>query len=295
MLTTGLLPDRWALSPRDPDAPAWADLDNKRRQWEAMRMAVYAAQVDRMDQGIGQILQALKDTARWENTLVVFLADNGGCAEFLAEDGHVQKYDQLPPGYDRMKTGNDPRWLPGPPDTFMSYDLPWANASNTPFRRYKHWVHEGGISTPAICHWPSHIPPGTIRHQPCHIVDWMATFLELTAAEYPDSQAGRATPSLDGYSLSALLEGQENWQRPGPIFFEHEGNRALRDGDWKLVSRTVENRNGPWELYNMIDDRTELDDLADQDPRRTADMSASFDALAEQYDVLPWDNGPKPM
>jgi arylsulfatase A-like enzyme len=280
MKSLGLLPEKWQLSPRD-SAPPWDELDARRREWDAMRMAVYAAQIDRMDQGIGQIIAALKETGRWENTLVIFLADNGGCAEFLAEDGFIQHYDQVPPGCGPMQVGNRPELRPGPADTFMSYDTPWANASNTPFRLYKHWVHEGGISTPAICHWPGEIPAGTIRHQPCHIVDLMATFLDVGQAQYPTQKASRATPDLDGVTLAPLLRGQESWQRGRPIFFEHEGNRAIRDGQWKLVSRTVENR-------------TELCDLAPRDPGRATRMARDYDAWATRADVLPWNQGPQP-
>jgi len=247
-------------------------------------MAVYAAQVDRMDQNIARLRAELEQLGIAGNTLVVFLSDNGGCAEFLSEDG--QKQRELPFTRDGrpVRCGNVPDLRPGGPDTFMSYDLPWANASNSPFRLFKHWVHEGGISTPLIAWWPGHIAPKGITHEPGHVIDVMPTFLELAGMAYPREFDGREMAPVDGESLVPLLEGR-NRSRQHPIFFEHEGNCAVRDGQWKLVRRFP----GPWELYDMTVDRTETNDLAAKNPGKVKELAAAYDAWAPDAQVLPWE------
>jgi len=280
----GLLDPRWPISPRDEQAPPWPEV--KHRDWEALRMAVYAAQVDRMDQGIGRILAALRAWGLEENTLVVFLSDNGGCAEFLAEDGQPGcpvRFDIPTRDGRRVRIGNSPSIMPGPEDTFQSYGLPWANASNTPFRLYKHWVHEGGVATPFVAYWPGHIAPGKVCHAPAHVVDLMPTFLEAAGVAYPESIEARPLTPLEGESLLPALRG-EAWSRERPIFFEHEGNRAVRTGQWKLVSRHP----GPWELYDMSADRTELDDLAPREPDRVRDLARCYAEWAARCGVHPW-------
>lgn len=281
----GILDPCGSLSPRDTRAPAWADAGDK--AWEELRMAVYAAQIDRMDQGVGTVLDALEANGQLDNTVIFFLSDNGGCAEFLAEDSRKpepSRYNIRLPDGRPMRCGNTPRIAPGAADTFASYGLPWANASNTPFRLYKHWVHEGGISTPMIVHWPAgSAPAGEIRHAPCHVIDVMATCLDAADVTYPAEIAGRAIQPLRGESLLPALRN-EWWRRDAPIFFEHEGNCAVRDGDWKLVRKHP----GTWELYNMTDDRTELHDLAEGDADRVRHLNALYDDYARNSDVLPW-------
>jgi len=280
----GILDSRWEISPRDENAPAWEEVPEQ--EWQDLRMAVYAAQVDRMDQGVGRVLAKLDELGLTDDTLILFLSDNGGCAEFLAEDtGRPEpfRYNIPLPDGRPMRCGNTPRIAPGPEDTFASYDLPWANASNTPFRLYKHWVHEGGVATPLIAHWPGHAPAGEIRHAPCHVIDIMATCLEASGAAYPKEYGGHAIQPLRGESLVPAL-AKSGWARTRPIFFEHEGNRAVRDGAWKLVSRHP----GAWELYNMEKDRTELEDLAERDPDRARRMIAQYEEYARTSDVLPW-------
>src|SRR5262249_13553304 len=156
---------------------------------------------------------------------------------------------------------NDPAAMPGPDDVFQSYGLPWANASNTPFRLYKHWVHEGGIATPLIAHWPAVITKPAITHQPGHVIDLMATCLDVAGAEYPKRFKDHDITPLEGKSLRPMFEGKT---RPGheAIFWEHEGNRAVRAGKWKLV----EKHPGEWELYDLEKDRTELTNLAVKQP-----------------------------
>lgn len=277
----GLLDSRWQISPRDESAPPWEDTRNQ--DWEDMRMAVYAAQIDRMDQGVGRILAALDASQLDENTLILFLSDNGGCAEFLSENGWVDRYSDWTPDGRPMRVGNDPNLLPGGPHTFMSYDLPWANASNAPFRLYKHWVHEGGISTPLIAHWPSTIQPDQIVHEACHIIDILPTLLDAAGIAQPDEYNGQSVLPLEGESFLPLLTGAK-WSRQGHIFWEHEGNRAVRLGRWKLVSK----HGGRWELYDMLDDRTELNDLSEKNRPKVEEFAGLYHAWAERVGVLPW-------
>ena len=226
-------------------------------------MAVYAAQIDRMDQGIGKIVAKIKELGAEENTLVMFLCDNGGCAENLR--------------------GNDPRVLPGPRETYMSYGMPWANASNTPLRRYKHWVHEGGIATPFIAYWPAVIRPSRITHQVGHIIDIMATCLDAAGVDYPEIyRANKITP-LEGKSFLPILQGRTRTGHEA-IFWEHEGNKAARQGKWKLVSQHPRG----WELYDMEADRTELDNLAEKRPEKVKELAALHGEWARRCGVRPW-------
>jgi arylsulfatase A-like enzyme len=268
------------LSPRDPKAPAWEDVADK--EWEDHRMAVYAAQIDRMDQNVGRILAALRETGAEDNTLVLFLSDNGGSAEYQPP-GDMTNLPPLPNGTP-VRRGNLPENTPGGPETWMSYDLPWANLSNTPFRRYKHYAHEGGISTPLIAVWPGLIPAGGVGHAPGHVVDVLPTCLEAVGAAYPDEYDGRAILPVEGESLLPLLRG-ESWSRERALVWEHEGNRAVRLGDLKLVSAHP----GPWELYDMTADRAELQDLAGQRSDQLPALVAAYDTWSARAGVLPWD------
>lgn len=280
----GILDESWKMAPRDQDSFPWEDAENK--EWESLRMAVYAAQIDRMDQGVGRILEALDSAGVRDNTLVIFLSDNGGCAEFLAEDSNKpdpMEFDTPMWNGDRMQMGNHPEIDPGPGDTFQSYDLPWANASNTPFRLHKRWVHEGGISTPAIVSWPEKIESSKIVTEATHIVDIAATIYDVSETTYPETRAGNSVTSLDGHSFRGAIENGV-WVRPAPIFWEHEGNRAVRLGDWKLVSEG----NTVWELYDMKKDRTELSDLATDRPEVLERMIQMYEDWAERVGALPW-------
>jgi len=262
MIRMGLVSNKWPLTPRDPRAPAWENVKNKAMR--DLKMAVYAAQIHRMDAGIGRILEKVKALGKEENTLVLFLADNGGCAEEI----------------NRGKKGVPP----GPADSFLSYGLPWANASNTPFRLYKHWVHEGGISTPLVAYWPKVITNGgAITHEVGHVIDIMATCCDVAGAEYPKTHKGNPITPCEGKSLLPVLR---TGRRTGheAIYWEHEGNRAVRMGKWKLVSRHP----GAWELYDMQADRTELEDLAARHPDVAKKMMAMYDAWAKRCGVVPW-------
>ena len=280
----GVLDRRWPISPRDPDSRPWSEA--RHQDWEDLRMAVYAAQIECMDRGIGRIMAGLRRAGAAEDTLVLFLSDNGGCAEFLAEDSagpEPFRYDIPTPDGRPMRVGNTPAVAPGPDDTFQSYDLPWANASNTAFRLFKHWVHEGGIGTPLVASWPRAIERAGIAHQPVHVIDILPTLLDAAGIPLPEPRDGRPVTPVEGESFLPLLSGAP-WQRDRPIFFEHEGNRAVRDGQWKLVSRHP----GSWELYDMQRDRTEMHDLATARGDEVRRLTGVYDDWARRCGVVPW-------
>ena len=279
----GILNPHWQISPRDDDSHPWEAEANT--DWEDLRMATYAAMIDRMDQGIGRILATLESLDISDNTMIVFLSDNGGCAELLAEDGMVDHHSVVLnlPGGKQVQPGNRVNVPPGPADTFMSYDLPWANASNSPFRLYKHWVHEGGISSPCIVHYPDMIDEPTVIHSPTQFIDVLPTFADLAGAVYPSEYGGGAIQPFEGESFRPAMEGAD-WQREKPLYWEHEGNRALRIGEWKLVSKHP----GDWELYNLVEDRTELNDLSAGEADRVKTMSGMYDVWAERCEVREW-------
>jgi arylsulfatase A-like enzyme len=279
----GVLSSQWPISPRDAEAPPWREVDH--HDWQDARMAVYAAQIDRMDQGIGRILACLRELGIEDDTLVLFLSDNGGSAEFLAENG--RKEAELPSTRDgrEVRVGNVVGLVPGGPDTFQSYGRPWANVSNAPFRLFKHWVHEGGIATPLIAFWPRGIRQGGLVHEPAHVVDVAATCLAVAGVPYPAEFAGRPITPPAGEDFSAVFAGRP-WRRTQPIFWEHEGNRAVRMGRWKLVSQYEK---GAWELYDMAEDRTELNDLAASHDGKARELAAAYEDWARCCGVLPWD------
>jgi arylsulfatase A-like enzyme len=237
--------------------------------------------IDQMDRGIGRILAAIDAKGERENTLIVFLSDNGGCAEEIGPEGRGGGVPLETRTGQRIRLGNDPTIDPGPEDTFASYGLEWAGLSNTPFRRYKSFVHEGGIATPLIVSWSGRTTH-RVTHQPGHIIDLMPTLLDLAGASYPQEFAGRSIPSVEGRSLLPVLTGGE---RPDVVYgWEHEGNRAVRQGQWKLVSRFPQN----WELYDMASDRLETDDLASQMPARVEALAQLYEAWATRVGVRPW-------
>ena len=282
MLDMGLVEPRWKLSPRDHRVPAWEDTPN--RAWQIERMAVYAAQIDRMDQGIGQIIEALSQTGQIDNTLLLFLADNGGCSEIIAPR-------KLPEGHPEAKFGNHQDVLPGGPDTFASYGIGWANLSNTPFRKYKTLQFEGGIASPLIVHWPGKIDAGhngSLVNDPAHLIDLMATAVDISGATYPERFHGRAIQPMEGESLQPTFKG-DTLVRDEPLFFEHIGHRAVREPRWKIVCRGPY---APWELYDMQADRTELNDLATQEPERVRQMVDRWDAWADRVRAKPWPHTP---
>jgi arylsulfatase len=306
----GLMKPEWKLSPRDKRAPAWKDAELK--HWERRCMEVYAAMVDTMDQGIGRIVEQLEKSGELDNTLILFLADNGGCAEGYGRGDNSNKAVPDPtlrkpmaPG--ELQTRMEPLFtrdgrpvrtgrgvMPGPDDTYIAYGLNWANASNTPFREYKHWVHEGGISSPLIAHWPKGINlkktsnrraarEGLLVDTPGHLIDLMATCVDLAEADYPSSYNGYEITKMEGVSLAPAFS--DNWiERTNPIFWEHEGNKAIRIGDWKLVSK----HNGKPELYDLANDRTELNDLSQKMPDKVSEMAGKWMRWAARAGVKEW-------
>jgi arylsulfatase len=300
-LKLGLIEPKWKLSPRD--AEAWHDAKNK--EWEIRLMEVYAAMVDRMDQGLGRIINALEKRKMLENTLIIFIADNGGCAEGMGRKEGIQYKDSDPEILKPMKDSDlqmdmipkrtrdgvvmrqGTEVMPGGADTYHGYGKAWANVSNTPFREYKHWVHEGGISAPLVAHWPKGIASklrGKFEHQPAHLIDLMATCVELADANYPDEVKGKKMVPLQGVSLGPAFSGKK-LKRENPIFWEHEGNRAIRIENWKLVAK---GSNGEWELYDLDADRSELNNLRETHPERTSQMAEKWEAWAIEANAKPW-------
>ena len=280
----GILDSKWEISPRDKDAHPWSETPNQ--DWHHLRMAVYAAQIDRVDQGVGRILAKLQELGVEDNTLIMFMSDNGGCAEFLAEESNRPEPSQYSmPNADgsQVTVGNIPNLRPGPGTTFMSYDLAWANASNSPFRLFKRWTHEGGISTPLIVHWPDRIKQPAIVHEPTHITDILATCIAAAGATYPTEFGGNPITPIEGQSFMQALDSGD-WTRAKPIFWEHEGSRAVRMGEWKLVSEV----GGQWELYNMDQDRTELNNLAEANRPKADELTKLYDEWSARCHVSPW-------
>lgn len=270
----GLLSKDVKLSPRDPVARAWADVpEAERDEWD-LRMAVYAAMIDRMDQGIGRVRECLRKTGAAENTLVLFLSDNGASAEFL---------DTWP----SPVRGHKPGSTTGTRDSHRCLEVGWANAANTPFREHKMWVHEGGISTPLIAHWPAGIKArGTITGEVGHVIDLLPTCLDVAGVVYPKTLQDRTLTPLPGKSLVPALRGGRLGERT--LGWEHEGNRAFRVGDWKLVAPF----RGEWELYDLAKDRSETNNLAAAMPDKVRELAQQWERWADQVGVLPWEKLP---
>lgn len=292
MKKLGIVPPDTSLPPRsewhndmkgtEGENPAWDSLPEDRRRDLARRMAVYAAMVDRMDAAIGRVVADLKSTGQMDNTLILFLSDNGACAEW---DPFGLDESTGPKTTNILHTGEDLKAVGGP-DSYISYGSAWANASNTPFRLYKHYANEGGISTPLIVHWPGHLSgQGELRTQPGHITDIMATLTAVSGAKYP-AHAPDGTPitPMEGTSLLPEFTGTTSIERD-PIFWEHEGNAAVRKDHWKLVRI---GREGPWELYDMNSDRTELHNIAKVHPEVVKTLAADWEAWAGRTCVTPY-------
>ena len=258
----GLVPAKWKLSPRPAHIPSWDSLSTEERQWEADRMEVFAAMVDVLDENVGRLVEHLRDKGVLKNTLIMFCSDNGACPFERTQGRYLKPWD---------------------PDSYWTYDASWAHAGNTPFRLYKQNQHEGGISSPLIVHWPAGMQavPGSITHQPGHLIDLMATFLDVTQANYPAQIGQRSIDPLRGKSLLPILLGQQR-EPHEELYFHFGTDRALRQGPWKLVSA----KRGQWELYNMDEDRTEVHDLSGQLPQRVASMAARWFDLAKNVDRL---------
>jgi arylsulfatase len=284
----GLFPKDTPLSPRSPfttradflrsgENPAWDDLDADRRADLARRMAIYAAMVDRMDRTIGRVIDDLKKNRELDNTLILFLSDNGACAEWdpFGFDVNSGPKNFLHKGADLDAMGG--------PKTYHSYGSGWANACCTPFRLYKHYGHEGGTRTPLIVHWPKGInAKGAFRDQIGHVIDIMATCVEVGGATYPKKQGETAITPMEGKSLVPAFADKPLDR--AFIAWEHEGNRAIRAEKWKLVAKA----GAAWELYDMAADPIELQDLAAKQPDRVKELTAKWDTWAKRCNVLPY-------
>jgi len=289
LVKAGILSQDQLLSERGQGIPPWKDVSCK--QWEQSRMEAYAAMVDHVDRGVGDIVQALQGKGLLENTLIFFLSDNGGDSlehpnGQIGSTGKPWAYMRYVPLTTRdgrpVIAGDYPGLKLGPDQTYGGYGIKWANLSNAPFRYYKQYAHEGGVATPLIVHWPAGIKGrGELRHQPAHVIDLMATALELADISYPEHYRGKPITPLDGKSLLPVFARDEAIHEV--LFFEHHGNRAVRKGKWKIVGI----QEGPWALYDMERDRSETSDLADQHPNVLRELAAAYEQWATQSNVLP--------
>ncbi len=254
----GLIDDGWLVVDRDDLAKPWNEAKTIDDDWQQLRMEVYAAMIDSVDQNIGRLLAALEDAGVADNTLILFLADNGGCAET--------------PG------GNDPQQIPGPKDFYSHVGPGWATASNTPWRRYKQYCHEGGIATPLLARWPAVIKAGTRSLQVGHIIDFLPTFLEMADADYPRQHPAfdQQTLPLDGRSLLPVFMGEQR-EAHDELYWHWASNRAVRQGDWKLV---WDKHAKTWELYDLSEDRTEAHDLSTEHPSLVSSLTEKWEAWA---------------
>ena len=273
-IATGLLPAKWKLSPRAAHVPAWDSLTPEEKQWEEDRMEVYAAMIDVLDQNIGRLIAHLKAKGLYQNTAIFFCSDNGACP------------------FDRTRGKEKKPW---DPKSYWCYDVGWASVGNTPFRLYKQNQHEGGIASPMIAKLPGNFPlkkakgdptrkktpSGTITDQPAHLIDFLPTFLEFSGAQYQRKVVDRIIDPLEGQSLSLILQGSQSTPHD-PLYFHYATDRALRSGDWKIASA----KGGKWELYNLADDRTELNDLAAKDPAKVEKMATQWFAIAKDKERL---------
>ena len=305
----GIIDKRAVLTERSVTIPAWEN--EPLQDWQIRRMQVYAAMIDIMDQGIGRIITALEKKGVLDNTVIFYLHDNGGCAESLnsnqeeiaptPEQKQIKYYSA-----DSVFIGKQPVYtrsgkfirsgkgvMPGPDSSWVTYGEEWANVSNTPFRLYKHWTHEGGIATPLIIHWPKGITAkGQLRTQPGHIIDIMATCIAITGVNYPVRFNGNEIQPYAGVSLLPAFTNKEI--KRDLLFWEHEGNRALRVGNWKLVSRVQKNKvftsadETAWELYDLGKDPTETNNLALQYPEMVKSLATRWEQEAIRLKAKPW-------
>jgi len=263
----GLVDRRWPLSPREADTPAWASLSEDAKDRFDHLMAVYAAMVEAIDIGVGRLVKGLEERGALDNTLILFLSDNGA----NAESGPAGRFNGDPPGG---------------PNSNLYLGMNWAALGNTPFRRFKHFTNEGGIAAPLIVHWPRGIAAGrrnALERQPAHVIDVMPTVIDVTGARYPRAFNGQTIQPMEGVSLRPAFAGNP-LRRAQPLFWEHEGNRAVRSGNWKLVSAFPEN----WELYDLAADRVERNNLAARHPDIVRKLAAEWKAWADRAHVDSW-------
>jgi len=284
MVKSGLInPEQVALSDFMTPDKSWEG--NSDSLWDARAMAVHAAMVDCLDQNVGKMIDALRKSGELENTLIVFLSDNGASPEQPARFG---------PGFDRSGTTRDGRKIefpvdkevmPGPQTTHAGIGPQWANVSCTPFRYWKSKEHEGGISTPFIAYWPEKITnENSVNNEPAHIIDLMATCIDIAGATYPKVFDGHKISPTLGKSLLPVFNGTLKKPLHEELFWEHNGAAALRQGDWKIVRVTTD---APWELYNLVKDRSETTNLSATYPEKVLKMEEKWTDLARTYQVFP--------
>lgn len=266
----GIVPPDAQLSPRDPQAKPWDEMSAEEKAALAHRMEIYAAQIDCIDQNVGRLVNKLQELKQLENTLIVFLSDNG-CS---AEGG--------PGGFNRGRPD-------APIGTALSYGslgLEWANVADTPLRKFKMSTHEGGISTACIAHWPAAIKPGRVVHEPAHVIDVMPTLLDVAGATYPSQRYGKQVQPPEGISLTPWLLAADSGPvgKPRPLYWEHQGNKAVRVGEWKLVA----DHRQDWELYNVANDRIESENLASKHPEKVEELAALWNDWAKRSNVVNW-------
>ena len=252
------------LGPGEVNRPlAWGDLTTKQQDFQAIKMAIHAAMIDRLDRELGKVLNQIREMDAWDSTLILFLSDNGASAEIMVRDD-----------------GHDPNAPPGSAATYLCLGPGWSTTCNTPFRRHKTWVHEGGIATPLIAHWPNEIKAhGQIVHQPGHVIDLVPTLFEITGVKGHGAGEEHDPPMRPGRSLMSAMVGSTQIQ-PRELWWNHDGNRAIRSGNWKLVAA---GEGAPWELYDLANDRSEQKDLAALNTKQTQRLSGRWEALQLQF------------
>jgi arylsulfatase len=251
-------------------AVPWETLTDEQKRFQPIKMAIHAAMVHRMDCEIGRVIDQLKAMGEFENTVIFFLSDNGASAEQMIRGG-----------------GHDPTAPPGSAKTFLCLGPAWSGLANAPLRLHKSWVHEGGISTPLIVHWPAGITgKGELRRNPGHIVDLSPTILDLAGGKWPQTLSGTQVPPPHGKSLLAVFKADQTVKRDS-FWWYHVGNRALRVGDWKIVAC----KNSPWELYNLSKDRSETNNLAEAQPERVKALDRLWTKHADEFRKLAQPDG----
>lgn len=267
-IKSGLIDPNWKLTPRPKEIPAWDSLPQEDKVRYDDMMAIYAAMMDEIDRNLGKLMTALEERKQLDNTLILFLSDNGG----NAEAGISGRYD-----------GDKP----GDPHSNVFIGRCWAHLNNTPFRKYKHYNHEGGTASPLIAHWPAALKPtandtGWVTN-PTHLIDIMATCVDLAEATYPVKRNGQDIHPMAGQSLKPLLTSSGSFA-DRPLYWEHEGNAAIRIADRKLVRA---GNNGPWEFFDLKTDRTEQNDLAEKHPEEVQAMKTQWRQWAKSVNAIP--------
>lgn len=254
------------LGPGEVNRPLpWTELTDEQRRFQATKMAIHAAMVDRMDREIGRIFDQIKAMGAWENTLIMFASDNGASAEIMVRNG-----------------GHDPAAPAGSEASYLCLGPGFSSACNTPFRRHKTWTHEGGIATPLVVHWPAGIAArGELRHTPGHVIDIVPTVLEITAIQRPTEWSGQPIPEAPGRSLAPSFASDATIARDS-LWWLHDEHRAIRVGDWKLVAAKGE----PWELYDLKTDRAEQHNLAAKHPSKVQELAALWEAQTASFTAL---------